>query len=211
MEKCLLAEIDVLDDGQGCFASNDHLAKVFKTSTASIANQISNLRSRGYVETLSFDGRRRRLRVKADLTYGLRQDSPPDEGSVHSGVISSKEVPNENKVEEEKELLVLWNALPDPISSIRTMSPGRRTAFKARLRDPFWREHWKQAITMLPGIPFMLGKNERNWTVDIDFFLKPDSVVKIIEGKYNRNGSKHDSRGLKENFDYLPIFDPSKE
>ena len=30
----------------------------------------------------------------------------------------------------------------------------------------------------------MIGKNDRGWKADIEFFLRPDSIAKILEGKY---------------------------
>jgi hypothetical protein len=31
-----------------------------------------------------------------------------------------------------------------------------------------------------------MGVNDRGWKADIDWFLKPESVMKIIEGKYTQ-------------------------
>lgn len=76
MEKCLLAEINALEEPKkGCFASNEYLAKKFDSSPASIANQISKLRKLCYVETIGFDGRQRRLRVRPELIRRLKRGS----------------------------------------------------------------------------------------------------------------------------------------
>jgi len=84
MEKCLLADIDALDDGtdRACYASNEYFAEKFRSSPASIANQISKLRKLGFVETVGFDGRERSLR----LTDGFKQVKPASEGRVNQGV-----------------------------------------------------------------------------------------------------------------------------
>lgn len=63
MEKCLLAEIDALDDGDGCWAGNDYLAKRMGSSAASVANQVSKLRGLGYIFDVTFNGRVRRLKA----------------------------------------------------------------------------------------------------------------------------------------------------
>ena len=34
------------------------------------------------------------------------------------------------------------------------------------------------------GTPFLTGKNERNWTANFDFIVKPDNLQKILEGAY---------------------------
>ncbi len=86
MEKCLLAEIDSLDDEEsgdrGCFASNKYFAQKFGSTEASIANQISHLRKLGFVKTIGFDGRERNLR----LTSRLSQDQSGSELRVNPQV-----------------------------------------------------------------------------------------------------------------------------
>lgn len=49
MEKCLLAEIDSLDDGSGCYATNQYLAEVFSSTPNSIKELISRLRKKGWI------------------------------------------------------------------------------------------------------------------------------------------------------------------
>ena len=64
-EKCLLVEIDSLDndDTKGCFASNEYLAGFIGLSAGRVANMVSDLRKRGFVMQVFFDGRNRGLRV----------------------------------------------------------------------------------------------------------------------------------------------------
>jgi len=82
MEKCLLAEINALDGGDGCWASNEFLAEKFGTTAGNIAKILSSLRSLGFVETIKFDGRTRWLKVNAGITkredQGLQNGQPCD-------------------------------------------------------------------------------------------------------------------------------------
>jgi len=66
-EKILIVEIDSLDQGKGCFASNKYLAKFLHKSESQIASCISSLRKNGYIEDRSFDGRKRYISIKAGL------------------------------------------------------------------------------------------------------------------------------------------------
>jgi hypothetical protein len=34
---------------------------------------------------------------------------------------------------------------------------------------------------------FLKGNNNRNWTADIDWILKPNNFIKVLEGNYNKN------------------------
>lgn len=69
IEKCLLAEIDSLDndDEKGCIASNLYLANFLGTKEGSLANIISSLKKRRYLIQVYFDGRVRGLRVHSEM------------------------------------------------------------------------------------------------------------------------------------------------
>ena len=74
LEKMILAEVDSLDDGDdGCFASNQYLAQFCQCSVTKVSTCISKLIELGYLETTSFDGRKRVL--KSCLSKFERQDS----------------------------------------------------------------------------------------------------------------------------------------
>jgi hypothetical protein len=85
IEKVLLVEIDSLDNSdRGCFASNEYLASFVQLSEGRVANIISDLKKRGFIIQLFFDGRNRGLRtqisessfnenVKPDLTKTGKQ------------------------------------------------------------------------------------------------------------------------------------------
>lgn len=91
--------------------------------------------------------------------------------------------------------MTAWNSLPQPFSKIRVMSSGRARALGARLKETGWRENWRTALDKLPGSSFLSGKvaprmdaqgqTQKPWVADVDFFLRPDSVAKILEGKYD--------------------------
>ena len=55
LEKNVFAEIDSLDNGaQGCFASNEYLAKFCQCSVSSISRAISKLIELKYLNVISF-------------------------------------------------------------------------------------------------------------------------------------------------------------
>lgn len=70
IEKCLLVEIDSLDNGEkGCFASNEYLATFFNLSESRMANIISDLKKRGFINQIYFDGRLRGLRIVKSIVW----------------------------------------------------------------------------------------------------------------------------------------------
>ena len=84
----------------------------------------------------------------------------------------------------EKEFFEKFNAkMPVKIAKL---SDKRKKTLKERLKDEFFKDNWKKALDIVPTIPFLMGKNKTDWRADFDFFTRPDSVAKIIEGKYGQ-------------------------
>lgn len=79
------------------------------------------------------------------------------------------------------------------------MVPKRRQAATARGKDPWWREHWQEAMQRVAGSTFCHGGGDKGWRAGIDWFLRPDTVARILEGKYDdrdgRDGRPSDPRG----------------
>jgi DNA-binding MarR family transcriptional regulator len=64
-EKILLSFIYHLDTSSNhCYASNKYLGEITRTSTKSAAKTVERLKEKGYIETVSWDGRIRKLKVK---------------------------------------------------------------------------------------------------------------------------------------------------
>lgn len=72
-ERCLLAELNSLDGDDGCYASNQYLSEFFNERERKIQEGISKLKSLGYIQVSSFDGR---IRV---LKTNLNPENPNEE------------------------------------------------------------------------------------------------------------------------------------
>lgn len=81
-------------------------------------------------------------------------------------------------------LLAEWNRVPG-LKRCLLISDKRRHSIAARLREPFFIENWKSAIQRISQSKFCLGENQRGWVASFDWFITPDAVVKIMEGKYD--------------------------
>jgi len=83
-------------------------------------------------------------------------------------------------------LMELWNnnravLLPE----CKKLTEKRRKAARARLRQYPNPQDWRKFIGMINNNPFMLGQNKSRWTANFDWFIKEESMVKFIEGRYN--------------------------
>jgi len=83
------------------------------------------------------------------------------------------------------EIRAAWNAMAgESLPNVIRMTKKRKSAIQSRWRDDDWKEHWSEALAKIPERPFLMGDNDRGWKADFDFFIKPDTVTKILEGKY---------------------------
>ena len=90
-----------------------------------------------------------------------------------------------------EQLKSAWNDI-EGVRKVYTMSDNRKKALRARWGNPWWRENWQKALDTIPNCPGLLGQNERKWKANIDWFLRPGVVAKILEGFYDEWGKGGD-------------------
>jgi len=61
LEKCILVEIDSLDNANHCYASNKYLAELMGCSEWKIGDTITKLKKLRFIKQVGFDGRKRFL------------------------------------------------------------------------------------------------------------------------------------------------------
>lgn len=76
-DRPLFAVIKLFDMKNHCFASNQYLARILNLSEITISNSINRLIEFGYVEKVSFDGRRRVIKIN-DSYLNSRKESVDD-------------------------------------------------------------------------------------------------------------------------------------
>ena len=86
---------------------------------------------------------------------------------------------------QEPEEVTEWNKC-SMLPKILALSPKRLSDLKIRRRDPFFAANWKIAIQKCCKSQFCIGVNDRGWRATFDWLLRPDSVLRIMEGKYDR-------------------------
>lgn len=68
---------------------------------------------------------------------------------------------------------------------IKTIDGNRKTAVGARWRTYKSLEVFEELFTIAENTPFLKGANERNWSADFDWMMKPTNFSKILEHKYD--------------------------
>jgi len=77
------------------------------------------------------------------------------------------------------EVLQAWNAAPG-VCKVRKLDSKRKKHLEARLKEPAW--PWWEALAKFPLLCF--GQSD-GWKPDFDWFVRPDTCDRILEGKYD--------------------------
>ena len=68
---------------------------------------------------------------------------------------------------------------------IKTIDGNRKTAVGARWRTYKSLDTFEELFTIAESTPFLKGENDRNWSADFDWMMKPTNFSKILEHKYD--------------------------
>jgi hypothetical protein len=99
-------------------------------------------------------------------------------------------------------LVQLWNERHAPaLTDCKKLTDKRRKAARARLREFPNRQDWIDFIEAINKNPFLLGENKSGWTANFDWLIKPESIVKFIEGRYNTGGTAPKAAGYRSELD----------
>ena len=82
-------------------------------------------------------------------------------------------------------LIQKWNELPDTISKISTLKKDtQRYKMLSQRINEYGSDKILEAIEQIKRSSFLLGKNDRGWTITFEWFVRPNNFVKVLEGNY---------------------------
>jgi hypothetical protein len=81
-----------------------------------------------------------------------------------------------------------WNMVPN-VSRCSVVTKKRQQTVRARMQDEFWRTNWREAMQKVSRSSFCAGTNDRGWKANLDWFLRPDTVPKLMEGQFDDQGT----------------------
>ena len=116
--------------------------------------------------------------------------APPQQPKTETPKQQPDEPPEQKPPTPAEQFAEYWNEIAKRAGwpPVRKMTATRSNQFRLRSKDEFWQTHHREALLKAENIPGLCGKNDRDWKMDVDFFLRPDTVAKIVEGKYDRWG-----------------------
>lgn len=160
---------------------------VHNTDASTDTNTVANGYANGYANPTQMGTINKQNKTKQNKT--VSPVSPVGESQVPA----SKIIDHYNEI--------CKNLLP-----VKILTEKRRKSINARIRE----HGLEKVIQMLENASkssFLAGQNQRGWTADFDWLLKPEQFVKTLEGKYDDREKPvfqgQGSNGKDSNFSYL--------
>jgi DNA-binding transcriptional regulator GbsR (MarR family) len=191
LEKIIYTEIDSLDNENHCTAGNEYFAEFCNCSESKVSKAISKLQDLNMIKILSFDGRHRKIciiksirqtnkKYEADYDKVISINIDNNQINKKKELLISKDINNSQKVEEIKNL---YNSHCTNLPKIAKLTDKRIKAIGSLLKK-YSIEEITQVFDIANESDFLMGKNDRGWKADLDFILREDKFINILEGKY---------------------------
>lgn len=68
------------------------------------------------------------------------------------------------------------------------LSEARKKAIKARLKT-YTEDDFRDLFQLAEDSDFLKGKNNRNWSANLDWLIKDSNMAKVLDGNYSKKGS----------------------
>jgi hypothetical protein len=82
-----------------------------------------------------------------------------------------------------EEVITAWN---QAMGKNCRLTYSRKKTLRARRKDSYWVENWREAIAKCKASDFCMGRSQNgSWVADLDWFLKPETVTRLMEGRYD--------------------------
>ena len=200
----LLALADCANDEGECWPSIATIGKKACIGERSVQRSIQALKDAGHLSRQEVPGRGCRYRLHprhsvtpATVSPVTNTTPPPPQCHPTPATVAPK--PSMNRKEPSKDanaskardgsdclaVVEAWNAMArnSGLSTCAKLTGKRLKSCQARLQSDGLAAI-QQAIEHIPKSRFLMGQTG-NWSASIDWLLKPDSVIQILEGKYD--------------------------
>ena len=95
-------------------------------------------------------------------------------------------------------LAALWNQHSGELPKVRECGSARSKSARARWDEKPIEGYWVEVITRMAKSDFCNGASKTGWRADFDFLIRPETHIKVLEGKYDdrkesakTDGKKH--------------------
>lgn len=132
---------------------------------------------------------------------------------IIAALLQKKKAPRkEYNADAAEQMRQVWNQYtPNELPKVKELNPSSTRARNAAARflEKPEREYWAKVCLKIGSTKFCLGDNERAWLADFEFFVRPDTHLKVLEGKYdNLHKTKGQEAKAGKIVSYLPDGTP---
>ncbi len=104
-----------------------------------------------------------------------------------------------------EDLKQLWNRMKNSkLSTCRALTNARRRKCNARLKEYPDLKAWERFMQFINQSGWMCGEKttgtHAGWRATFDFFIKPESIVRFLEGSYSGSRQQQQSDDPRERF-----------
>tara|TARA_R110000772_G_scaffold55614_1_gene126976 strand:+ start:757 stop:1458 length:702 start_codon:yes stop_codon:yes gene_type:complete len=133
------------------------------------------------------------------VNYDLYQDEASEvankgqaKGKQRATNNNDKNDKNENNNNIHQQIADSWNDIfKDELSAVSKVTQKRISAIngcinemKGTVHDFSKIETWTNLFLYVKSIPFLMGGNDRGWTISFDFITTKSKLIKLVEGEY---------------------------
>lgn len=115
---------------------------------------------------------------------------PEEEKEIEEPVINPDEEKEKSCAKKEKEIIDYFHKQCSTLPKVQLVNDTRKKAIKARIKD-VGIEKVMHVIKMTGESSFLNGENDRGWSADFDWIMKPTNFTKILEGNYINRTNGH--------------------
>lgn len=119
---------------------------------------------------------------------------------------SGKTIKSEKPKIDFEAVIKIFNSVCNALPAVQKLTPQRSAALKNRIGE-VGLNGLGDAFQKVAESRFLNGENDKGWTADFDWILKPANFQKIVEGKYkNNDNGKGKSNSGQSRVDYSDDF-----
>ena len=144
------------------------------------------------IEQVSFDGRRRKLYVIKNTKQSSKKCYAESEkmtaintSNNTNKLFTSKDVNNNSPKPKSviQSFVDNYHEICVSLPKVKVVTPKREKSI-LKILEKYNSVDIITVFTNAENSDFLIGKNDRGWKADIDFILREDKFVAILEGKY---------------------------
>lgn len=77
-----------------------------------------------------------------------------------------------------------WNEYCSHLHKVVALNTSRKMSMKQRWSEFPDKEKWREASKIISKSAFHNGENDRGWKANFDYFIRPMTIIKCLEGQF---------------------------